>query len=255
MHYRNIIIVFFIFLNSCANYQVDKKIEPQQKTSYFLNKGFALVYTDDLYKKKIIEPNIENRSLIIFQRNLKKDTTVKITNLINSKYIIAKVGKKSKYPLFYNSVISQRISEELEINELEPYVEIKEIIANSSFIAKKAKTFDEEKKVSGKAPVDSISVNNLNDSIKVKKKKIKKSKFNYIIKIADFYFKNSAKSMIDRIKNETTVNNVKIQNLSNTQYRVYLGPFDNINSLQKDFNGISTLEFENIEIIKNVKIK
>ena len=255
MHYKHTIVVLLIFLNSCVNYPIDKKIETKQKKNYFLNKGFALVYNDDLYKKKLIEAKIENRSIIIFQRNLKKNSTVKITNLINSKYIIAKVGKRTKYPVFYNSVISQRISEELEINELEPYIEIKEIIANSSFIAKKAKTFDEEKKVSGKAPIDSISVNNLNDSIQKKKKKVKKSKFNYIIKIADFYFKNSAKSMIDRIKKETLVNNARIQNLSSTQYRVFLGPFNNINSLQKAFSDISALEFENIEIIKNAKIK
>ena len=255
MHYKHTIVVLLIFLNSCVNYPIDKKIETKQRKNYFLNKGFALVYNDDLYKKKLIESKIENRSIIIFQRNLKKNSTVKITNLINSKYIIAKVGKRTKYPFFYNSVISQRISEELEINELEPYIEIKEIIANSSFIAKKAKTFDEEKKVSGKAPIDSISVNNLNDSIQKKEKKIKKSKFNYIIKIADFYFKNTAKSMIDRIKKETPVNNVRIQNLSSTQYRVFLGPFNNINSLQKAFSAISALEFENIEIIKNAKIK
>ena len=255
MHYKHTIVVLLIFLNSCVNYPIDKKIETKQKKNYFLNKGFALVYNDDLYKKKLIKAKIENRSLIIFQRNLKKNSTVKITNLINSKYIIAKVGKRTKYPFFYNSVISQRISEELEINELEPYIEIKEIIANSSFIAKKAKTFDEEKKVSGKAPIDSISVYNLNDSIQKNEKKIKKSKFNYIIKIADFYFKNSAKSMIDRIKKETPVNNVRIQNLSSTQYRVFLGPFNNMNSLQKAFSAISALEFENIEIIKNAKIK
>ena len=255
MHYKNIIVVLLIFLNSCVNYPIDKKIETKPKTNYFINKGFALVYNDDLYKKKLIEAKIENRSLIIFQRNLKKNSTVKITNLINSKYIIAKVVKMTEYPFFYNSVISQRISQELEIDELEPYVEIKEIVDNSSFIAKKAKTFDEEKKVSGKAPIDSISVYNLNDSVQKNEKKIKKSKFNYIIKIADFYFKNSAKSMIDRIKNETSVSNVRIQNLSNTQYRVFLGPFNNLNSLQKAFNDISILEFENIEIIKNAKIK
>ena len=42
-------------------------------------------------------------------------------------------------------------------------------------------------------------------------------------------------------------------NLSKTQYRVFLGPFNNINSLQKAFNNVNILEFENIEIIKNVK--
>ena len=253
MHYKHIIVVLLIFLNSCVNYPIDKKIETKQRKNYFSNKGFALVYNDDLYKKKLIKVKIENRSLIIFQRNLKENSIVKITNLINSKYIITKVGKRAEYPFFYNSVISQRISQELEIDELEPYIEIKEIVSNSSFIAKKAKTFDEEKKVADIAPVDSISINNLNDSNKKKTKKIIKSKFVYIIKIADFYFKNSAKSMSDRIKKETPINNVKIKNLSNTKYRVFLGPFNNINSLQKAFNDISTLEFENIEIIKNDK--
>ena len=253
MHYKHIIVVLLIFLNSCVNYPIDKKVETQPRKNYFLNKGFTLVYNDDLYKKKFIESKIENKSLIIFQRNLKEDSTVRVTNLINSKYIIAKVGKNSEYPFFYNSVISQRISQELEIDELEPYIEIKEIIYNSSFIAKKAKTFDEEKKVADIAPVDSISINNLNDSNKKKTKKIIKSKFVYIIKIADFYFKNSAKSMSDRIKKETPISNVRIQNLSNTQYRVFLGPFNNINSLQKAFNDISTLEFENIVFFRDDK--
>ena len=114
--------------------------------------------------------------------------------------------------------------------------------------------------VADKAPVEGISIDDLNSSSlekKVEKQSINKTpvKFNYIIKIADFYFKNSAISMKDRIKKETPINNVKIQNLSNTQYRVFLGPFNNINSLQKAFNDIRTLEFENIEIIKNAKIK
>ena len=56
--------------------------------------------------------------------------------------------------------------------------------------------------------------------------------------------------MIDRIKKETTISKVKVKNLSNTKYRVFLGPFTNINSLQKAFNDINILNFENIEVIK-----
>ena len=73
MHYKHIIVVLLIFLNSCVNYPIDKKIETKPRTNYFLNKGFTLIYNDDLYKKKLIEAKIENRSLIIFQRNLKKN--------------------------------------------------------------------------------------------------------------------------------------------------------------------------------------
>ncbi len=57
--------------------------------------------------------------------------------------------------------------------------------------------------------------------------------------------------MVERIKAETNIKEPKIKKISNEKYRVFLGPFNNINSLQKSFNDINILEFENIEIIKN----
>ena len=195
---------------------------------------------------------MDHRSLTIFQKNLKKGTTVRIKNILNNKTIIAKVGNKSKYPIFNNSVISNRVSKEIDLDPNEPYVEIFEILNNSSFIAKKAKMFDEEKQVADKAPIDSISINDLNSEF-TKTEQVKQNKFNYSIKIADFYFKDTALTMFDRIEKETSVNKIGVQTLSNTQYRVFLGPFYNINSLQKAFNDINVLQFENIEIIKNDK--
>ena len=56
--------------------------------------------------------------------------------------------------------------------------------------------------------------------------------------------------MIKRIKDETKVNKVKIMNISNTVFRVFLGPYKDLNSLQKAFNDISIINFENIELIK-----
>ena len=53
-----------------------------------------------------------------------------------------------------------------------------------------------------------------------------------------------------RILNETTVKKVHINKLSNTKFRVFLGPFQNLDSLKNEFNAINTLQFENIEIIK-----
>jgi len=245
----NIFVISFFFIFSCTTYQADKKDELIIQDT-FSNKGFALLFEPSLKKNKKISKNIDSRSLIIFQKNLKKDTTVKITNLLNNKSIIAKVGSKANYPEFYNSVISERIFIELEINFVEPYVEIISLNNNSVFLANKAKTFDEEKKVSNKAPVDGISIKNLNDNSNDKDIIKKLNNFNYIIKIADFYFKDSAKLMVKRIKEETKVNKVKIMNISNTNFRVYLGPYKDLNSLQKAFNDISIIDFENIELIK-----
>jgi len=249
MNCKNILLLFFLILTSCVNTQIKQENKPIISKNYFLNKGFALVYSDILKKEKIISNKLDERSLIIFQKNLQKDTIVKITNLNNQKSIIAKVGRKSDYPNFYNSVLSVRISDVLKIDKNEPYVEIKELLENSSFIAKKSKTFDEEKKVAAKVPVESIKIKNLSKNI-VKNEKIINKKFLYIIKIADFYFEQSAKDMILRIKKETIIKKVKINKISSTKFRVFLGPFQNLDSLKNEFNAINDLQFENIEIIK-----
>ena len=252
MNYKNILIILFFSINACSTYNVTNKDIKPLILNGFQNKGFTLIYNEKFFKNKIISKKMDNRGLVIFQKNLKKGTNVKIKNILNNKSIIAKVGNDAKYPIFNNSVISNRISKEIDLDINEPYIEIIEILHNSSFVAKKAKTFDEEKNVANKAPIESISVDDLNSKTVVTNDAIE-NKFDYSIKIADFYFENTALSMIDRIKKETSVNNASIHTLSNTQFRVFLGPFYDINSLQKAFNDINVLEFENIEIIKNEK--
>ena len=251
MNFKNIIFIFaIILLNSCVN---DIKIasKPLQESEKFSNKGFTLMFDESLLKKDIISKKIDNRSYSIFQKSLKKNSNVKITNLLNNKSVIAKVvSNKAKYPFFFNSVITQRISEDLDINIDEPYVEIVLISNNSSFVAKKTKTWEEEREVAEKAPVDGIVINDLNKE-KIKKKMVKSDKFSYSIKIADFYYEESAVEMLDRIKNETSLKKFNIVPLSKTNFRVILGPFSDINSLKNSYNKVTVLNFENLEIIRH----
>ena len=251
MLYKNLIyIIIFLFLSNCTTNTLINNKPTKTSVVAFSNKGFALVYNDNLFKKKIVSKKINERSHTIFQKNLKINTKVKITNLINNKSTIAIVGAKSKYPSFNNSVLSIRIADELNLKINQPYVEILEILENSIFVAQRAKTFDEEKNVAVKAPVESISINDLNVGEKgdIKAHSIK---FSYSIKIADFYFNDTALMFLSRIKTESLIKNLKIKKISDKKYRVHLGPFNNINSLQKSYNDISILQFENIEIIRN----
>jgi len=249
MNYK-IIFIFLFFFSSCAKIPTEKTSINIIPSETYSNKGFTLLFTEDLKKKKIVNKKIHERSLIIFQKNLKKNTTVKITNLLNNKSILAKVGVNSNYPSFYNSVISQRIFDELELNNNEPYVKISNVSESSAFIAKKAKMYEEEKNVADKAPIDGISISNLGEKKKKSKKNKKQLKFNYIIKIADFYYEKTAIMMKKRIEDELKLNNSKISKISNTNYRVYFGPYNNLKSLKNAFDDISPLNFENIEIIK-----
>ena len=57
--------------------------------------------------------------------------------------------------------------------------------------------------------------------------------------------------MILRIKKETNFKNPLIKKLSETKYRVLLGPFSDIKKLQQSFDEIKLLEFDNLEILKD----
>ena len=250
MNYRFIIIILFsLLLHNCeqSTFGNSKKIDIDFESRY-KNSGFALIYNKQLKKIK----KLESRSLNIYHKSLKKRSTVKITNPKNGKYLIAEVkSNKEKFSNFYNSVLSLRIAEELELDINEPYIELILVSKNSTFIAKKAKMFEEEKNVAEKAPVDGIQISDLNT--KKIKKIIKNNKnFSYSIKVADFYYKNSAQMMINKIKDESSIKSLKILKLSNTKYRVLIGPFDDIKRLKSAFEKMDNLNFENLEILNNV---
>ena len=58
--------------------------------------------------------------------------------------------------------------------------------------------------------------------------------------------------MRNRIINESTIKNVYIRELSKNKFRVILGPYLDLKSLQKEYNKLEKFNIENIEIIKNV---
>ena len=87
---------------------------------------------------------------------------------------------------------------------------------------------------------------------KIKKKIIKVKNFSYSIKVADFYYKDTAKILLDRIKKETSIKNLKIIELSKTNYRLLIGPFNDIKSLRNNFEKMDLFNFENLEVLKNV---
>ena len=57
---------------------------------------------------------------------------------------------------------------------------------------------------------------------------------------------------MDRIKKETSIKNLKIIELSKTNYRLLIGPFNDIKSLRNNFEKMDLFNFENLEVLKNV---
>ena len=249
-NYKLIIFIFFClsFLGCDRSTHSIVKNDNFKFEKKYKNIGFTFI------NSKILNDfdKLDQRSLNIFHKTLKKKSLVKITNPKNGNSLIAEVkSNKIVFSNFYNSVISTRIAETLGLDAKEPYIEIVLVSKDSTFIAKKTKTFDQEKSVAQKAPIDGIQIKDLKNTKKLKIKSKSKT-FSYLIKVADFYYQDTALMMVERIKKETLVKNSNIIKLSKTKYRVLIGPFNDIQTLKDSFEKLNSLNFENLEILKNV---
>ena len=57
--------------------------------------------------------------------------------------------------------------------------------------------------------------------------------------------------MLEKIKKDSLIKNLKIIELSKTNYRLSIGPFNDIKSLKNTFEKMNLFNFENLEILKN----
>ena len=81
-----------------------------------------------------------------------------------------------------------------------------------------------------------LNIVNISSSNENKKNDTKLTKkFNYIIKIANFYYKDSAKLVKERIMTETKIKNVNIDKISQNNFRFSIGPYKSLKNLKKGF--------------------
>ena len=97
-----------------------------------------------ILKIKIISGKLNNSILQVSQKNLKTNALIKIINPKTNDSIVIRNYKKINYPDFYKILITKKFQKNFNDPKF-PIVEILEIKKNKSFVAKKAKIFNEEK--------------------------------------------------------------------------------------------------------------
>ena len=239
----NLFIILF-FLVSCTytnNNNLNKKI--------YSSKGFAYIYNEQDYNDRIIKGKLDNSKIQISHQKIKTNALVKIINPKNKESIIIKNFKKVKFPDFYKILITKPLAEKLNINPEIPLVEIMEIKKNKSFIAEKAKIFNEEKKISSNAPVTSVKISNIS---KNKKNKTKKNSIKFNILIASFYSKDTAIFLKERIIKEVSSYDSKKLNIyksKNNEINLISGPYKAVNLMKNDYILLKKFGFEDLDII------
>jgi hypothetical protein len=242
--FKYLIILFFLI--SCSSHYT--KLD--NKNSYNAT-GFAYIYNVNDYESKKIKNNFNNELLQISHKELRVGTLIKITNPKTQNSLILKNIKKINYPDFYKILITKNVADKLNLDNQLPLIEILEIKKNKSFVADKAKIYQEEKKISTTVPVTTVQISNISKQQPYKKKE---SKENIYILVASFYTSEAANLLKKRIIEETPdydIKKLKIKKKTSKEFAVLSGPYISINSLKNDYINLKQFGFEELDIFIN----
>ena len=240
-----LIIIFFFILSCAQNYSSLKK------DSSYNSKGFAYIYNDIDFDNKIILKKLDNNYLQIAHHKLGPNSLIKIINPTTGDTIILKNSKKIEYPDFYKIMITKPVAEQINLTTEFPLVEIFEVKKNKSFIAKKTKIYQEEKKIYSNAPVETVKIDNIS-KFKKEKKTTKEDKF-YIL-IAEFYSEDSAKMLKNRINKELSnfdSKKLRLKSQKTNKIKLLSGPYSSINLIKNDYSKLKKFGFEELDISLN----
>ena len=245
---RNILTIsLFLLLLSCADYKIEKTDEIEKK--YYSSQGFALIYEDYFYDEGLINKKLKNSEIVVMHSFLKKNTPIRVINPSNEKFVETKISNRAEYPKIYNIVISAKIANLLELDNENPYVEILEFKKNKTFIAKESTTFDEEKHVATKVPVNEIKMDILTETNSEIKEESKTKENHFVIIVSDFYYLSSANNLKKHLKKETQINKFLIKKIAENKYRLSIGPFRNFKALKSSYISLNKLGFNELDII------
>ena len=191
-----------------------------------------------------------NDTLTGAHRSLPLPSIIEVTNLNNGKSALVRVNHREAFSSIKVVNLSEAVFKKLDMNQNGDLVKISLIDSNESFVLSKAFTYDEEKKIV-EAPVSSVVVieKDKNESSANYTNIKDKNLYNKIfINIASFAFKESAQ----KIKRDLSSYDVRIfesQNLSgNTEYKVLIGPYSDVESLLIDLNDDTFKKYEDLSI-------
>ena len=235
-----------LILLSCSNHLTTIKSKKPYESS-----GFAYIYNDFDFNEKIIKGKMNNEIMQISHQNLKVGTLIKIINPKNKENIVLKNSKRIKYPEFYKILITKPVATKLKLNTNLPLLEIIEIKKNKSFVAEKAKIYNEEKKIPSKAPVANVQISNIS---KNKILKGNKGSENIFLHIGTFYSIKTAKFLKERIIEEIKdldQKKLKIKKINSKETQVILGPYNSVNLLKNDYIKLQNFGFEDLNVFIN----
>lgn len=190
--YKRILFIFFFLIISCSN-----KYQVYEKT------GFAGVS--------------KNNKIISY---LQKDSLIKITNKNNKISKVYKVDEQLKSTDSRIIYLPEIVYDEISLNKEFPLILVQSMRENKSFIAKKAKIFDEEKKINKKVKIETIEVLKI-DNAKAITKKI-------FLDFGPFYYKTYSETLFRLLSLNIKNKKLIYKDYAPKNHIISIGPLKNL---------------------------
>ena len=190
--YKITLFIFFFLIISCSN-----KYQVYEKT------GFAGVS--------------KNNKIISY---LQKDSLIKITNKNNKISKVYKVDEQLKSTDSRIIYLPEIVYDEISLNREFPLVLVQSMRENKSFIAKKTKTFDEEKKINKKVKIETVEVLKI-DNQKVVTKKI-------FLDFGPFYYKTYSETLFRLLSLNIKNKKLIYKDYAPKNHIISIGPLKNL---------------------------
>ena len=94
--------------------------------------------------------------------------------------------------------------------------------------------------------IDDLSKNESN-SERNKNKIIKK---NFVLVVGDFYYEESALNLKNELISKIELKDISIKKVKQNQYRLFVGPFENFNTLKVAYISLNKIGFDDLNIIR-----
>ena len=148
-----------------------------------------------------------------------------ITNIKNKENIVIITNEKSKNLGSRIITLPDSIFKELKLNKNLPLIHMQSLRKNKIFIAKKTKTYEQEKTVDKKIKIEKISVMNLSEE--------KKNKDKIYLNFGPFFKKVYANQIYKVLNLKINNKNLVFKDYQENKYTISVGPLNNLKEYDK----------------------
>ncbi len=156
-----------------------------------------------------------------------------ITNIKNKENIVIITNEKSKNLGSRIITLPDSIFKELKLNKNLPLIHMQSLRKNKIFIAKKTKTYEQEKTVDKKIKIEKISVMNLSEE--------KKNKDKIYLNFGPFFKKVYANQIYKVLNLKINNKNLVFKDYQENKYTISVGPLNNLKEYDKIYLKLSKI--------------